>query len=1008
VQINILLRKPSETSSCHQELFVQRYTVLRDWALRLSGGDHLDADDLLHNAFLQFVLRRRDLSDIENLDAYLFGLLRRLRLSHARTALRRRQEPLIAVDYDTADMSLPGADVRERLQVSEELRGVCEYACLRKDTSKAGSVLILRFFHGFYPKEIARILRSPLRLANDWLRIARREARAYLEHPSTLQFLPPANRFGGAPKVRVACTRGGANDENGAPGSAGDILPQLRARIRQARTGHCLSRTDVERLYDDPGEERVCCSTLSHIVSCAACLELVARHLALDSYSDRDPLDMLGPDGGWRKGVAPSRANGRGALLRAAGTRFRALVEHRPAELLIAANGLPLGTLTLRSADSDLELAVTLDEPMDFIEIFSEQNVRLLLFEVEPAPHGDVEQTAHVDFDGGRSLDLKVGFAKAWPTVRLAYRDPEFAQRLDAASEPRAHSAPPTRARRWRERLLRAWHARLLRPAFGVATVAAAVALWAVLPWHGRAASASELLRGAHASERALLAAPHVVVHRVLRLEERRPPARTVVSRRRVELWHDGVHGVAVRRLYDERDRLTAGEWTGSDGSRTVYRPGAAPQTLVTGAAKPMDPETVWEWDPTARHFAELIGTTASPIVESRGGDYLLRYRAAAARDDGAVVEATLTIRKAEMRAVAHTLVVRAGDELREYEFTETTLASVPAATVPASTFEPEPELLGRAIALDTPARVASVEPTRMMAGTRPVLSDDEENRLEVDALFALHRLEACLVEPAQLARLPDGGLQARARVRDDRCRARVIERLATLGTAPSLRTDVVLVAAPAASPQLFESDIRQLPPAYRTLVDRFSALSTAATVSGDTAADAARSFGAWAEARSSGALAEARELEGLASAWTPDRLGTLDVDRITMWLDVTRDHARRFRRESEQVREQMERVFAIEAATDVSSPSEPRAREIRRADDVPGATARLAALAASHDTAIRQMFEVALPAPRVPVDVTALTRSLRAGERQAAWFDEPWTIGPSAIPESRLSNPAR
>jgi hypothetical protein len=53
-------------------------------------------------------------------------------------------------------------------------------------------------------------------------------------------------------------------------------------------------------------------------------------------------------------------------------------------------------------------------------------------------------------------------------------------------------------------------------------------------------------------------------------------------------------------------------------------------------------------------------------------------------------------------------------------------------------------------------------------------------------------------------------------------------------------------------------------------------------------------------------------------------------------------------------------------------------------------------------------MFEVALGAPRVPVDVTALARSLRAGERQAAWFDEPWAIGPSASPESRFSIPAR
>jgi len=139
----------------HAQLFVERYRWLRDWALRLSDGNHSDADDLVHEAFLQFVLRRRDLTEIGNVEGYLYGLLRRLRLSHARKALRRRQEPLIAADYDSAELCLRGADVRELLQMQQELFAVCDYACLRKQTSKAGSVLILRFFHGYYPTEIA-------------------------------------------------------------------------------------------------------------------------------------------------------------------------------------------------------------------------------------------------------------------------------------------------------------------------------------------------------------------------------------------------------------------------------------------------------------------------------------------------------------------------------------------------------------------------------------------------------------------------------------------------------------------------------------------------------------------------------------------------------------------------------------------------------------------------------------------------------------------------------------
>src|SRR5262249_14425398 len=93
----------------HTRVFVERYSWLRDWAVRLSDGNHAEAEDLVHDAFLQFVVRRRDLTEIENLEGYLYGLLRRLRLSYARKALRRRQEPLIALDYDSAELCLRSA-----------------------------------------------------------------------------------------------------------------------------------------------------------------------------------------------------------------------------------------------------------------------------------------------------------------------------------------------------------------------------------------------------------------------------------------------------------------------------------------------------------------------------------------------------------------------------------------------------------------------------------------------------------------------------------------------------------------------------------------------------------------------------------------------------------------------------------------------------------------------------------------------------------------------------------
>jgi hypothetical protein len=263
-------------------------------------------------------------------------------------------------------------------------------------------------------------------------------------------------------------------------------------------------------------------------------------------------------------------------------------------------------------------------------------------------------------------------------------------------------------------------------------------------------------------------------------------------------------------------------------------------------------------------------------------------------------------------------------------------------------------------------------------------VSEDEEDRLDLDALFALHRLEPCLDEPSELLRTSNGGLRVRATAIDEACRERVTERLLGLGRPPVLNVDVGVVATASGPPEQSGGDVAELSPAYRALVDRFGAPS-------------ARALGRSALARSARALAEAEELERLTASWTPARLRALDVDRMTMWADVVRDHARRFRRESEQLREQLERLFATDPSGGPVMPL-PSVLEIRTTDDVPASIARLAGLAASHDTAMRQMFDLSLTIPRVPVDVPAVARSVLAGERQAIGFDEPWSFEFSAM----------
>src|SRR5713101_5970835 len=144
----------------HEDLFIERYQKLFVWALQMTGNDRELAEDLVQDAFIQFTFTRSDLAVVRNLDAYLYGLLRNLHLSQVRRSARSRLQPISIVDYESAEMGLCSADARDQIRAQDELRQVCHYACVRKDTAWVGSVLILRFFHGYYPSEIARLLRT--------------------------------------------------------------------------------------------------------------------------------------------------------------------------------------------------------------------------------------------------------------------------------------------------------------------------------------------------------------------------------------------------------------------------------------------------------------------------------------------------------------------------------------------------------------------------------------------------------------------------------------------------------------------------------------------------------------------------------------------------------------------------------------------------------------------------------------------------------------------------------
>src|SRR6266545_4171156 len=407
-------------SASHRDAFLERYEGLHGWAVQMTANDRALAEDLLHDLFILFTLSQPDLSRIGNLDNYLYASLRNLHISQLRRATRGRFEQLSIVEYESARLSLHSiAHGRDLIQAQDELRRICHYACARKATANAASVLILRFFHGYYPSEIAKVMRSTRQAVDVRLRAARTEAKAYLENSRSLAFIRgPSESV--TPEVfpaRFART-------------AGDFLIELQQTIFDSHIGDCLSREQLNHLYEPGPQTPIARKHLAHIVSCPTCLDAVNTLLGLPLLAERYPTDTMDKDN--KKGGGPFDDSSKGGDIRRSITEWereaREAFEHKPQELCVSVNGYLLGSQLIGAELSELTLNVTADERISFCEIFSEQGIRLMMMNVdELPPNGPGELRQRVDLSEARSLESALLFSNPFPTLHVTYHDPALA-----------------------------------------------------------------------------------------------------------------------------------------------------------------------------------------------------------------------------------------------------------------------------------------------------------------------------------------------------------------------------------------------------------------------------------------------------------------------------------------------------------------------------------------------------------------------------------------------------
>jgi DNA-directed RNA polymerase specialized sigma24 family protein len=959
-----MLRHKIKTFQSSEDLFVERYAQLLAWALALTGQNRELAEDLVHDTFIQFTLNRPDLPAIGNLDGYLYACLRNMRLSQVRRASRVQQRSISIAEYDSATIVLRAPDLCVQLQTYEDLRLVCRYAIMRKETSKAGAALILRFFYDYYADEIARIMRCPRPALNQWLLLARREAKIYLTEPERLKFMSVA----AAPNPRLVV---GARSD--------DFLDALRQEIYRYPSGECLSRRKLRELYAAAPECPIECATLAHLVSCRNCLDEVNRLLGLPPIFGCSPTDT--PDLGASKPAGGGDGGGpavgpRDAKVMKYLRRMKEIEDHQPRELHISVNGFELGSQRVVAGQSDQTLSVNLPEPISFVEVFSEQGVRLMFVDVDPPPGGGVEQRARVSLSDEREMALTLKFGGPWPELRITYHDTAYKEETDVSPEALERSSPnsdvvETRfpVESWRDRFRKRFRPDLrglggaqfwLRPGV-VTTVLALLIACAVflIRMPAPPVTAARLLERSSDVEKAMLSRTDAVLHRTINLEEKQPGSQLVIKRR-IEVWHSAERGVTARRVYDERNQLSAGEWRRKEGVRTLYRKGSQPQLQPVTEKRDgggLGFDDVWQLEPSAMEFAGLIGDPETARLEETPAAFIIRFDSRPESRARGLMKASLTLSRADMRAIEQTLVVRQGSEEREYRLAETSFERRSANSVAPAVFEPEPELLGAATSPSLTPGTLTTDPISAARTPAPAVATAG---LEVEALRLLSQAGADLGEQISVTRTPEGALRVEGIVETDRRKEEILRALAPIKDNPAVRVAVRTVAE-ALRDQKSRAEPGPIvvqgaePSAGALLVDaELRRFFSARGLTGQRLEESISQFADQTLNRSLQVMRHAWALKRLAQRFSQEELRSLDAEARAKWLAMVRQHAQSLQRQTGLLKEHLLPIFPNAAVA-----GDTAAEEIRDDAGLVHAIERLFEVCAANDRVTRRAFAV-------------------------------------------------
>lgn len=923
-----------ERAADREKVFLDHYEWLFRRALRLSRGERPEAEDLVHDCYIRFVQASSDvqLDDEDRLRGYLYRTLQHLAHSNYESRGRDTFRSLEAVDYDSAEFALASVDRSNLLYIRSDLAGICDYCCLRRKTSRAGSVLIFRFFLNYYPSEIVRLLKISSAAVYKLTETGRLEAKAFLTRPDALHFLGSSARPSSSFSRRLL------------PESPLALFAELKRRIFADPEGPCFASGRLEQLYASDSEEQLTTRDVAHLASCSTCLERANHLLRLLGlppwFSDfNDPNDDEPP--------RSSPGTSQEPLTRMR-KKARDIHEHRPKNLELVIDGEVYSAQQITSAKSHFQIKLNSPSMPRFIEVRSEQRVRLLCLDVE---NYDVVESSQLQAEAAlsdkRVLSLELDLGSGAPIVDVSYYDPilesannDWAREDElrppvypdtqtlAASTPTLTLVQRVRSifSSWFGSSESRWPASLLAATTVVALVAFG-AFWTSQPRHNSPVQpqAVELLaRSQREEDTAILRGG--AAHRTFSLEIRSQDG-SVIESGTVETLRSKSPKRSAAHYRNAHGDLLAGRWENSSGKVTTY-------TKKTGIHRPSDetneltPSNAWMHVPEAEDFEELSAYSKNLSVKRDTDAFEISFENPdTAHRPTTLLSADLVLTADSMRPVRETLLMRDGDRTREYQFRELSYEVLSPGKVIDRDFDPDPSTLDGS-------------PT----GSRGSL-DSETNsaHLALEALQLLDNLGSNVEQIVNLERKPDGTIELNGVFPTSAQKLSVTHVFKSLRGGQQLRlalhssdepTSAAAVPRPISIESLASVDVGS----QRIPFDpELRAGLTAEGFSGAQLEDRLRVVASSIAARSAQLHREAWSLCQIAATdFTPDELRQMAPQDQMLWLTLLDKHLQSFEQEAALLRSDLSHVQqdpnARSPATSVAVSPLPNADQLGRA----------------------------------------------------------------------------